>query len=165
MTDSEILLAIEQIKCLKARYWYCVDTKHWAGMADVYAPDFEFDHRNAFEAVDPVTGESRVYGRPELLVTIDTSGWKAKGHKELAEMPGRLEAEVTVHQGYNPQITIHSATEASGIWPMQDRLRFGPDSPITEIHGFGHYHETYRKIDGQWLIQTNRLTRLRIDVL
>lgn len=114
--------------------------------------------------MDPATGESRVYGRPELLAAIDTTGWKAKGHKELAEMRGGLVAEVTVHQGYNPQITIHSATEASGIWPMQDRLRFGPDSPITEIHGFGHYHETYRKIDGQWLIQTNRLTRLCVDV-
>lgn len=32
------------------------------------------------------------------------------------------------------------------------------------LHGYGHYHETYEKIDGRWRIKTSKLTRLREDV-
>ena len=28
--------------------------------------------------------------------------------------------------------------------------------------GYGHYHETYVRIGGQWRIQTSKLTRLRV---
>ena len=31
--------------------------------------------------------------------------------------------------------------------------------------GYGHYHETYEKIDGQWRIKTSKLTRLREDIV
>jgi hypothetical protein len=31
------------------------------------------------------------------------------------------------------------------------------------MHGYGHYHETYEKFDGRWLIKTLRLSRLRVD--
>ena len=31
------------------------------------------------------------------------------------------------------------------------------------MHGYGHYHETYEKLDGRWLIKTIALTRLRVD--
>jgi len=164
VTETEKLIAIEEIKALKARYWYCVDTKDMVGYVATYAPGFLFDHSRAFEAVCPVTGESRVYGKPELLRHIDTSGWKVCGIEEFSKMKNPLVADCTVHQGYNPQITFQSDTEASAIWPMQDILRFGPDFPITEIHGYGHYHETFRKIDGQWLIQSNTISRIRIDV-
>jgi hypothetical protein len=32
------------------------------------------------------------------------------------------------------------------------------------MRGFGHYHETYEKIDGAWVIKTTTLTRLRVEV-
>jgi hypothetical protein len=32
------------------------------------------------------------------------------------------------------------------------------------MHGYGHYHETYEKVDGRWRIKTITLTRLRVDV-
>lgn len=164
MLDMDQLIAIEAIKQLKASYFHCVDTKDWKGFREVFAPDAEFDHRKAFEAVDPVTGESRVYGRPELLKHIDTSGWKVKGRDALFSMSGDFAAVSTVHHGYNPRITIHSPDRASGIWAMTDILRFADDAPIREIRGFGYYHETYSKLDGHWLIQSNTLTRIRVDV-
>jgi hypothetical protein len=164
MTDGEKLLAIEEIKQLKARYFYCVDCKDWDGFRDVFAPDADFDHRAAFKAVDPVSGASRVYGKPELLAAIDTSGWKMTREQVVANGPKQFADVSTVHQGFNPQITIHSPTEASGIWAMEDILRFPPGGPIKEIHGYGHYHETYRHIDGRWVMQSNTLKRTRIDV-
>jgi SnoaL-like domain len=165
MTETEKLLAIEEIKQLRARYFQCVDCKDWKGFLDVFAPDVEFDHRNSFVAVDPVSGASRVYGRPELIASIDTSGWKMKGRDRIAANGSSQFADVsTVHHGFNPQITIHSPDRASGIWAMQDILRFPSGGPIEEIRGYGHYHETYRRIGGRWVIQTTTLKRLRIDV-
>ena len=43
---------------------------------------------------------------------------------------------------------------------MEDMLRWPNGS---ELHGFGHYHETYEKADGRWRIKTMTLTRLRMD--
>ncbi|WP_063130621.1 nuclear transport factor 2 family protein [Nocardia fusca] len=36
-------------------------------------------------------------------------------------------------------------------------------SGFRALFGFGHYHETYAKIDGEWRIRTQRLTRLHTD--
>lgn len=33
------------------------------------------------------------------------------------------------------------------------------------IHGWGHYHEEYRKESGRWLIRRLTLTRLQLDPL
>ena len=43
---------------------------------------------------------------------------------------------------------------------MEDMLRW-PDG--TELHGYGHYHEVYEKVDGAWRIRSSTLTRLRMD--
>jgi hypothetical protein len=32
------------------------------------------------------------------------------------------------------------------------------------LAGYGHYHETYEKVEGAWRIKTSTLTRLREDV-
>ena len=36
-------VAIEEIHQLKARYFRCMDTKDWAGLTDVFAPDAVMD--------------------------------------------------------------------------------------------------------------------------
>jgi len=43
---------------------------------------------------------------------------------------------------------------------MEDMLRW-PDG--TELHGYGHYWETYSKVEGAWKIKELKLTRLRLD--
>jgi len=68
---------------------------------------------------------------------------------------------VTVHHGHMPEITITTETTATGIWSMEDKLIWRDGS---RLHGYGHYHETYRKeADGEWRIATLDLTRLRLD--
>jgi hypothetical protein len=37
-------------------------------------------------------------------------------------------------------------------------------APGVNLRGYGHYHETYEKIDGQWCITSSKLTRLREDI-
>ena len=48
---------------------------------------------------------------------------------------------------------------------MTDRLFFPESAPVAGMIGYGHYHETYEKIGGKWLIKTIRLTRLRIEIV
>jgi hypothetical protein len=41
-------------------------------------------------------------------------------------------------------------------------VRFGPGVTLV---GYGHYHETYVNVDGQWFIKSSKLTRLREDIV
>jgi hypothetical protein len=147
MTDLERLLAIEAIKQLKACYFRFMDTKDWDSLPTVFAPDAQMDMR----------GE-----------TGDGSGLIDGGPQIAAFMRASVEYLVTVHHGHTPEIELLSATAARGLWAMEDKLWKPAGSkstlPFNALHGYGHYHETYSKIDGQWLIQTTRLSRLRIDL-
>jgi hypothetical protein len=134
--------AIESIRQLKARYFHCVDMKDWAGLAEVFAPDAEMDMSGEGSAI--------TRGNADIAEYVRTCG---------------IEPAQTVHHGHNPEITIASGTTASGVWPMEDKI-WWPDGTfgISAMHGYGHYHETYERIDGEWRIKTLRLTRIRVDI-
>ncbi|WP_420920353.1 nuclear transport factor 2 family protein [Mycobacterium kansasii] len=70
-------------------------------------------------------------------------------------------SQPTVHQVHAPEITLTSPTTATGIWALEDVVRLGPG---VNLNGRGHYHETYEKLDGSWLIKSSTLTRLREDI-
>jgi hypothetical protein len=73
-----------------------------------------------------------------------------------------LENAATMHHCHTPEITLTSATTANGIWAMEDWIIFGDGR---ELHGSGHYRETYEKQDYGWRIKSLHLTRtiLRIS--
>jgi len=72
---------------------------------------------------------------------------------------------VTVHHGHMPEIELTSPTTATGIWSMEDKLRWPKGSVIREMHGYGHYRETYERTATGWRIKTLKLTRLRVDTV
>jgi hypothetical protein len=80
----------------------------------------------------------------------------------MAFLSQTLADVVTVHHCHTPEIDLTSATTASGIWAMEDMLRWPNDM---ELHGYGHYLEDYGKVDGQWRITRLVLTRLRRDFI
>jgi uncharacterized protein (TIGR02246 family) len=138
----ERLAAIEQIKALKARYFRCLDTKDWDGFAGVFAPD----------AVMDMSGET------------GGAGGVTRGPNEIvAFVRAAVEAVETVHHGHTPEIDVTSPTTATGTWAMEDMLRWPEGGPLRSLHGYGHYHETYERVAGQWYIKTLTLTRLRVD--
>jgi len=144
---GERLEAIEQIKQLKARYFRCMDTKDWDGFTSVFAPDARMD----------VTGEFSGGGADGRGVTT--------GNREIAAfVRASIDAVTTVHHGHTPEIDITSSTSATGVWAMEDHLWWPEGSPISRMHGYGHYHETYEKVEGRWLITSTTLTRLCTDV-
>ena len=139
MDAVERLEAIEEIKLLKARYFRCMDTKDWAGYAQVFAPDAVMD------------------------MTSEGAG-VTTGNREIAAFVQGVVGDVTtVHHGHMPEIEITSPTTATGIWAMEDKLRWPDGAPMGSMHGYGHYHETYQKVDGGWRIKTLELRRLRVD--
>jgi hypothetical protein len=148
MSDIDRLAAIEEIKQLKARYFRSMDTKDWSGLEAVFSPDAELDMRG--EAADKSkAAEGLVTGAANIMPFIRNA---------VIEL-------VTVHHGHMPEIEIVSETTATGIWAMEDILRWPEGAALKSLHGFGHYHETYRKIDGRWFIQSSRLSRLRVDIV
>ncbi|MCB2076724.1 MAG: nuclear transport factor 2 family protein [Novosphingobium sp.] len=144
MTPIERLVAIEDIEQLKAKYWYALDYQNWDMWRDeVWTPDAELH-------VDAEL-KFRVGPRDAMIETV----------KE------QFRDQVSVHHGHTPIIEITSPTTATGIWAMEDRLYRGKSHVQGPgfVLGFGHYHETYVKLDIGWRIRTSRLTRLRASTL
>ncbi len=147
MDVLERLTAIEDIKALKARYFRCMDEKDWPGLQAVFASDLVADFRDS----TGTRNESLLTHGAELYVT------------NLAPI---LQNITTTHHGHMPEIEITTSTTATGIWAMEDFLWVGEGAPVPykTMRGFGHYHETYEKRDGKWVIKTVRLSRLRVEV-
>jgi ketosteroid isomerase-like protein len=128
----------------KARYCRTLDSKDWAGYADVFTEDLVLDTEPA--------GGYKISGRDEALRMVRRSVERAK----------------TAHHVHSPEIRYHGDS-ADVIWAMQDRVVW-PDERVKELGnrghtGYGQYHEHYvRCPDGKWRIKRQQLTRFHVDV-
>ena len=123
---------------LKARYCRLMDTKQWDAWRDLFAEDYELD-------VSEGTGLPVIKGREAALDRVLSS----------------IRDAITVHQVHTPEIRI-DGDAASGIWAMQDRVLFPNGTSLT---GYGHYHDRFRRQDGQWRIAALKLTRLHLEMV
>ena len=164
MNATERLEAIEEIKRLKAAYFRTMDMKDWDNFRDLFIADCTIDTSEAFTPMD-AAGKPIEADRPApppnpdfIIRGIDTF---------VAQQHHYLDGMSTVHHGHMPEIEIVSDDEATGIWAMEDKLRWpaGSDHPMREMHGYGHYRERYVRIDGRWRIASLKLTRVRIDMV
>ncbi|GGC18931.1 bile-acid 7-alpha-dehydratase [Novosphingobium marinum] len=147
-STAETLLAIEEIKKLKARYFRFMDLHDWDGLAEVFAQDCVFDPHGALEEEPDKTGLEPIRGR-EAAVDHIRSG---------------ISPIKSAHFGHMPEIEILSDTEATGIWSLLDILRPPGGEPFVLFRGYGHYHETYSKADGTWRIASLRITRMLVEM-
>jgi len=128
---------IEAIKQLKARYFRTMDTKDWQGMRQVFTDDVVMD--------TSTSGGGVIAGADEFLAFLQPI----------------LQDAITVHHGHMPEIEITSPSTAAGVWALQDVIVW-PDG--THMQGYGHYHETYELVAGEWKIKSSTLTRLHVGV-
>lgn len=152
MDPTAQLLAIEDIKQLKARYFRFMDCKDWDGMLGVFTPDAQFDLTGSWSTPDLVNGG----WSPPFDESLKVSG-RSDFVNLLKNAIGPLH---TVHHGHMPEITILSEVDATGIWAMEDLIRNPEDQPYHCLHAYGHYHERYAKSPNGWAISEMRLTRL-----
>ena len=132
---------LEAIRQLKARYCRFLDLKDVEGWRSVFTTDVvvTLDMAMSTGGADPMTAPP-VEGVDNFVPMV----------------LGGLATAATMHHCHTPEITLTSPTTATGIWAMEDWIIFGSGQ---ELHGAGHYHETYEKQDGTWRIKTLHLTR------
>ncbi|HQS97236.1 MAG: hypothetical protein B7X90_17095 [Novosphingobium sp. 17-62-19] len=141
------LIAIEEIKQLKARYFRCMDTKDFVGLRKVFADDAVFDAACAF-SIDPAE---------------DAANWIHSGGDHIAAFVESSVAPLrTVHHGHCHEIELLGENEARGVIAMEDQIWDADGARV--LHGMGHYHETYRREADGWKIVTSRISRLHVIV-
>ena len=150
MNDIEKLLALEELRNLKARYFRCIDTKSFEELRTVFAEDAVFDFREAL--YDPVAGQREGVEPTPPVEGLDNI---------VAAIGEALKVAQSAHHGHMPELELTSDTTAKGIWPMEDYVTNGDFA----FKGYGHYRETYEKTPDGWRIKTSQITRLKIQVL
>jgi uncharacterized protein (TIGR02246 family) len=130
----QLLVDIEAIKSLKARYFRAMDCKDWDELSNCFTEDLVADFREA----------------PGML---------AQGRENyMSQLTEILKEASTIHHGHMPEIEVIDKNNATGIWAMEDIVKM----PGLSMQGWGHYHETYRRELGVWKIARIKLTRLRL---
>ena len=144
MDPVQRLLAIEEIRGLKARYCRFLDTKNWDGFAALFTRNAEMD-------VSQDTGNPPICGVDAIL----------------AQVRFAVDHAATSHQVHAPEIELDGADDAHGTWAMQDRVVWhagkSPLPGIVSITGYGQYHERYRREQDGWKIAALRLSRFHVD--
>ena len=136
LTLLEARIAISEAQ---ARYCRFLDSKNWQGFASLFSDDFELD-------LSAASSLGVIKGRAAAVAQIRSS----------------IEAAQTVHHVHSPEMEI-TEQRAKVIWAMQDRVVWATDKP--SINGYGHYHQQWVKLDGEWKITSQKLTRLHVDIL
>ena len=132
------LVAIEEIKRLKHRYFRTLDLKKWEEFGDCLTEDVKA--RYGTQAMD----------KP---LHFDNRG------DVVAFMSENLgEGVVTIHVANHPEIDVDGAT-ATASWVFEDTVLV-PDFQL-QIRGGGYYSDTYRKdADGAWRISSTQYERI-----
>lgn len=150
LSALERLLAIEDIRRLKAEYFAAIDEKRWDDLVDVFAPNAEFG-----------------------------PFWAAGASLDLHRFVDGLRttfADVrTIHVAFMPVIDVLDEGRATGRWSMQDTLSWAPgsfdfrDSAVPGQRGAvgkGVYRDRYeRDADGRWRISFTSLERQSIEAV
>jgi SnoaL-like domain len=148
MDAMQILLAVEEIKKLKARYFRLMDTKDWVRFGALFTPNAIFDVRGALEENPDLSSLGEPIVSRSAIVDYVSAG---------------ITPLNSAHYGHMPEIEILSANEATGIWALEDVLRLPAGGPFVLFRGYGHYHERYECVDGAWHIAALKLTRLMVE--
>ena len=133
MSELEWLVALEEIRLLKARRDRYVDAHDWEAYEALHAPN-HVSHNDNYPA------------------------WTSSAEM-IKNVKGIMEDMTTVHHSYDPEIAFDSPTSARGIWAMVGAtVSDGGDEKAWSIE-FGYYHETYMKLDGRWVFTSRRWQR------
>ena len=144
MDQLEKLVAIEEIKKLKARYCRFSDTRDDEAFEALFTDDVEW----TLMGLDGTTVLKKIRGKKEH-------------HEWRASLRETRLAGISVHHCHTPEIEIIDENHATGIWALSDYIRQPAEGK--NYQGYGHYHEEYVRQNGQWLISKVTVTRLHVE--
>jgi hypothetical protein len=134
VTDLEKLLAIEDIKHLKSRYFRFVDQKDWTAWRALFGDDGHFEiGAGSFDGADAFVANVREF----------------------------LTDATTFHHGHMPEIDVLGPDEATGVWTLYDVVEPPAESGVSPFYGYARYWERYERRGGEWKIVSMRIERLR----
>ena len=130
MMELHDLIAREEIKELKARYFRFTDIHDFENFGELFTND-------AVMEVGQIDGPFSVIARGRDAIATQTA---------LAS-----EGAVKIHHGHNHEITVHDRDRASGIWAVE-YMFFDKNSPISRPlrHNFAYYYEDYVRLSDGW---------------
>lgn len=125
------LLALEEIKRLKAQRDRAADTKDWALYESLHAPDH--------------VSENGDYGR-----------WTSAAEM-IANTRLSMEHLITLHHSHTPEIEFETPTKARCVWAMEG-MSFWKQGEVDHwFQAFGHYFETCELREGRWVFTSRSL--------
>lgn len=126
------LEALEEIKSLKARYWYACDRKDVEAVRACFA-----DGRVCIDYDGPA---GVLEHRDQLFALFEATSCKP----EMVE----------IHHGAAPILEIVDDTHATGVWGLVYQLTNTATKLVS--HAGGYYEDEYERIDGRWYIRSAR---------
>ena len=141
MSDVEWLVALEEVRQVKARRDRYVDAHDWDAYEALHAPDHVSHH------AAPTIGDAPV-------------AWTSAAEMVRNVRKIMNDDSITVHHSYDPEIIFDTPTRARTIWAMTDAgvFRDAAGQPGWTIT-YGYYYETLEKRDGCWVFTTRRWQR------
>ena len=143
MTAQDQLADIEDLKQVMARYARYGDTQNWEEFSKLFTEDLVYSVEAMPRATKDAPQSATIEGRDAFI----------GGMGEL------LKGVQTCHNMYLPDITITGPTTATATWGLHDLVRL----PTCVFNGYGHIHQDYVKVDGQWKITKSHTSRLFVD--
>ena len=132
LSGIDKLMALGEIRRLKAWRDRAADTKDWALYESLHAPDH--------------VSENGDYGRwtsaAEMIVNVKLS----------------MESLTTLHHSHTPEIEFETPTFARSVWAMEGMSFWKQGDEDHWFQAFGHYFETCEKRDGRWVYTSRKLT-------
>lgn len=126
------LEAIEEIKQLKARYWYACDHKDVEGVRLCF--------QDGPVEIDYAGSTGKVHHRDALYAVFE----------KVALLPEIVE----LHHGGPPRITLIDDDHARGVWSLFYHLMDTKRGTVNHVGGY--YHDEYTRVDGEFLISKTR---------
>jgi hypothetical protein len=141
MSDSNAvdrLVAIEDVKQLRARYCRAIDTKNWALLESLLTPDVRLDLPSL---------------RSKGVEVVGVEAFLALVRDWFGEAP-------SLHSNYLPEIEIVSPSRATAVWAQEHFIGALYRAGEHHGHGYGYSYDEYVKSEGRWLVASVRLEPL-----
>lgn len=141
----ERLLALEDIRLLRAQYCRFIDSHQFARLAEVLTGDAVLDMSPTAKVLGATVEPIR--GRGDIIAMME------KVFVSLQKL---------LHIVTSPEIAFQDDAHAIGIWRQETFIKENrADIPGTGI-AYATVHDTYRKERGRWLIAS---VRVEIDLV
>ena len=141
MEAIDRLLAIEEIRNLKHKYFRAIDMADYELLSTIFTDDITVDYRGG-------TYRWQASGKDEIITSM-----KYSFHDQTCAM----------HTGHHPEIEIIDGKNASGLWYLHDIFYNFNENIITQ--GTALYKDKYVYQDSKWLIQFSEYDRISESIV